>query len=260
MGPSRWCSSTTCWSTFPTTRRRWRPSIASSSPAACWCWAPPTRDRGGGNGPLAGRPRSAHPPQPCISPRLNRGRRRGAPRDATSPRSSIWAGGRRTGGWTAGCAATSCWTTRSRSRVVPFCGARHRRCTSLRRHDTANGGKGRGMELTARLNGPPQLTGTALIVLCGYRGGCGNRAPRSAASGRAGALVGGLIDRATLLGLRRFIAVHRDHFANPRDLTYELGLAEAVCARGRFESFELLVDRALVGTGPVPAPIGRAHV
>lgn len=106
--------------------------------------------------------------------------------------------------------------------------------------------KGNGVKLTARFNGPPQLTGTALIMLCAYRGGCGNRPPWSAGDGWLGRLIDGL----TLYKLRSFIAVHRDHFANPRDLAYQIALAEAVLARAHFTSFDLLVDAPLAEGGP----------
>jgi hypothetical protein len=46
----------------------------------------------------------------------------------------------------------------------------------------------------------------------------------------------------TLFPLRRFIAQHRDHFANPRSTEYQISLAEAVMARGHFSEVDIIVD------------------
>lgn len=97
------------------------------------------------------------------------------------------------------------------------------------------------MELTARFNGPPMLTGKAMLVLCSYRGGAGRKQPWMSGDGVIRRIIGSL----TLLPLRQFIAMYRDHFANPRNFSYQLALAQAVLENARFTGAEILVDAAL---------------
>ena len=101
------------------------------------------------------------------------------------------------------------------------------------------------MELTARLNGPPRLIGKALLVLCGYRGGAGRKSPWRL----EWPIVGRIINSLTLLHLRQFIATYRDHYANPRDVTYQVMLAQSLLARARFDSFDVVVDATLGKAG-----------
>lgn len=97
------------------------------------------------------------------------------------------------------------------------------------------------MELTPRLNGPPRLVGNALIVLCGYRGGARNK--QTWRLNRR--VVGRIVNALTLFGLRQFVATYRDHYANPRDLAYQVELARAVLASASFTACDVLVDTRL---------------
>jgi len=71
----------------------------------------------------------------------------------------------------------------------------------------------------------PSLTDNLLVAICGYRGGIGNPAPFSFAVFMpwAGPLAA-LLDRISLLDLRRFVASNRDFFANVRSVGYQIGL------------------------------------
>jgi hypothetical protein len=98
------------------------------------------------------------------------------------------------------------------------------------------------LPLTPRLNGIPRLEGRALVLLCSYRGGARRSEPWVAPyAGRLGKIANAL----SLLDLRRFIAVYRDHYANPRDARYQLGLVRTLLADAKFESVELVVDAPL---------------
>lgn len=57
--------------------------------------------------------------------------------------------------------------------------------------------------------------------------------------------MGQLLNRLSLLELRRFIATYRDHFANPRDGAYQLNLVRALAADYGFDDIDLIVDTPL---------------
>lgn len=109
------------------------------------------------------------------------------------------------------------------------------------------------MKLTARVNGPPRLTGSGLIVLCSYRGGNGNAEPKAYRI----PLLWRLLNVLTLLRLRRFIAAMRDHFANPRDVDYQLAIADTIVARSAFRDVTIVADERLAASGGLATPEGR---
>lgn len=71
----------------------------------------------------------------------------------------------------------------------------------------------------------PRLPDNLLVAICGYRGGIGNPAPFSfAASMPWPGPLAALLDRISLLDLRRFVASNRDFFANVRSVAYQIDL------------------------------------
>jgi hypothetical protein len=110
------------------------------------------------------------------------------------------------------------------------------------------------MTLTARVNGPPRLTGLGLIIVCSYRGGNDNAEPRAFRT----PFFWRIFNLVTFLQLRRFIAAMRDHFANPRDLNYQLGMVDAIVAGGHFSGVEIIADARLKAMDATPAtPAGH---
>ena len=71
----------------------------------------------------------------------------------------------------------------------------------------------------------PRLPDNLMVAICGYRGGIGNPAPFSfAASMPWTGPLAALLDRISLLDLRRFVASNRDFFANVRSVGYQIDL------------------------------------
>lgn len=111
------------------------------------------------------------------------------------------------------------------------------------------------MELTARVNGPARLTGAGLIVLCSYRGGNNNAEPKAFRV----PFFWRILNAITFLHLRRFIAAMRDHFANPRGVSYQLAIADAVIAHSTFDDVKIVADSKLMITGGLlVTPAGHA--
>lgn len=110
------------------------------------------------------------------------------------------------------------------------------------------------MKLAARVNGPPRLTGSGLILLCGYRGGNDNAEPKAYRI----PLLWRVLNAVTLLHLRRFIAAMRDHFANPRSVDYQMAIADAIVERGAFSEVTIIADSRLASGEVAPmTPSGR---
>jgi hypothetical protein len=110
------------------------------------------------------------------------------------------------------------------------------------------------MKLTARVNGPPRLTGSGLIVICSYRGGNENAQPRAFRV----PVFWRVLNWVTLLQLRRFVAAMRDHFANPRNVEYQLEMADAIVSRSQFDAVMILADARLELSQDVSqTPAGR---
>lgn len=83
-------------------------------------------------------------------------------------------------------------------------------------------------------NGRPRLPDNLMVAICGYRGGIGNPAPFSfAVSMPWTGPFAALLDRISLLDLRRFVASNRDFFANVRSVAYQIDLlTECLRLRG----------------------------
>lgn len=92
-------------------------------------------------------------------------------------------------------------------------------------------------ELSGGFSDPPRLAGKALVIICSYRGGTRRKQPWQSPLRGTNAL--------TLLGLRRFIAAYRDHYANPRSPAYQAALVRGLLEKAHFDTFEIVVDSGL---------------